>query len=143
MIRIKMKNEILMTRAFTLLESLLVLLIISFITTLFSSEIIQTVHLFKGELFVLQFENFYKRSQEEAALLQKSESLVAKNQELICEDRSITIPKEVAVKDFTVKFDDKGENSSLQKLTISLPYEKKLITYQLEIGSGKFKKKIS
>lgn len=138
MIRIKMKNEILMTRAFTLLESLLVLLIISFITTLFSLEIIQTVHLFKGELFVLQFENFYKRSQEEAALLQKSESLVAKNQELICEDRSITIPKEVAV-----KFDDKGENSSLQKLTISLPYEKKFITYQLEIGSGKFKKKIS
>jgi len=87
-----MKNEILMTRAFTLLESLLVLLIISFITTLFSLEIIQTVHLFKGELFVLQFENFYKRSQEDAALLQKSESLVAKNQELICEDRSITIP---------------------------------------------------
>ena len=72
MIRTKMKNEILMTRAFTLLESLLVLLIISFITTLFSSEIIQTVHLFKGELFVLQFENFYKRSQEAAALLQKS-----------------------------------------------------------------------
>ncbi|MCT1186320.1 competence protein, partial [Lactococcus lactis] len=47
------------------------------------------------------------------------------------------------VKDFTVKFDDKGENSSLQKLTIFLPYEKKFITYQLEIGSGKFKKKIS
>ncbi|MGF7407117.1 competence type IV pilus minor pilin ComGD [Lactococcus lactis] len=143
MIRIKMKNEILMTRAFTLLESLLVLLIISFITTLFSLEIIQTVHLFKGELFVLQFDNFYKRSQEDAALLQKSESLVAKNKELICEDRSITIPKEVELKDFIVKFDDKGENSSLQKLTISLPYEKKLITYQLEIGSGKFKKKIS
>ncbi|MRM77328.1 prepilin-type N-terminal cleavage/methylation domain-containing protein, partial [Lactococcus lactis subsp. cremoris] len=46
MIRIKMKNEILMTKAFTLLESLLVLLIISFITTLFSLEIIQTIHLF-------------------------------------------------------------------------------------------------
>ncbi|MCA2390415.1 MULTISPECIES: competence type IV pilus minor pilin ComGD [Lactococcus] len=141
--KIKMKNEILMTKAFTLLESLLVLLIISFITTLFSLEIIQTVRLFKGELFVLQFEDFYKRSQEDAALLQKSESLVVKNHELNCEDRRITIPKEVEVKEFTVKFDDKGENSSLQKLTISLPYEKKLITYQLEIGSGKFKKKIS
>jgi competence protein ComGD len=138
-----MKNEILMIKAFTLLESLLVLLIISFIAISFSLELRQTVHLFKGELFILQFEDFYKRSQEDAALLQKSENLVAKNQVLSCEDKKITIPKEVEVTDFLVKFDVKGENSSLQKLTIYLPYEKKFINYQLEIGSGKFKKKVS
>ena len=141
--KIKMNSAILMTRAFTLLESLLVLIIVSFITLLFSSELTQTVHLFKGELFILQFENFYKVSQDDAALLGKSESLTSKNGELIYEGQKINVPKEIEMTDFSIQFDEKGENSSLEKIKIYLPYEKKIILYQVEMGSGKFKKKIS
>lgn len=132
-----------MIRAFTLLESLLVLLIVSFITLFFSAELTQTVHLFKGELFVLQFENLYKMSQENAALQSSSENLESKNGKLIYENKEIDIPKEVEMAEFLIKFDEKGENSSLQKIKVYLPYEKKTILYQMEMGSGKYKKRIN
>lgn len=132
-----------MIRAFTLLESLLVLLIVSFITLFFSAELTQTVHLFKAELFVLQFENLYKISQENAALQSSPENLGSKNGKLIYENKEIDIPKEVEMVEFLIKFDEKGENSSLQKIKVYLPYEKKTILYQMEMGSGKYKKKIN
>lgn len=143
MTRIKMNSAISMIRAFTLLESLLVLLIVSFITLFFSAELTQTVHLFKGELFVLQFENLYKISQENAALQSSSKNLESKNGKLIYENKEIDIPKEVEMAEFLIKFDEKGENSSLQKIKVYLPYEKKTILYQMEMGSGKYKKKIN
>ena len=105
MTRIKMNSAISKIRAFTLLESLLVLLIVSFITLFFSAELTQTVHLFKGELFVLQFENLYKISQENAALQSSSENLESKNGKLIYENKEIDIPKEVEMAEFLIKFD--------------------------------------
>ena len=143
MLRIKERRGNLQIRAFTLLESLLVLGITAFLTLLFSAHLIQTVHLVKGELLLLQFENIYKDTQEDAALLGQTEILKSKATKLVCEHQEIIIPKEVEITDFSVKFNEKGENSSLQKLKIFLPYEKKTVIYQLEMGSGKFKKKIS
>lgn len=99
------------------------------------------MHLFKGELFVLQFENLYKISQENAALQSSSENLESKNGKLIYENKEIDIPKEVEMAEFLIKFDEKGENSSLQKIKVYLPYEKKTILYQMEMGSGKYKRK--
>ncbi|RZI49277.1 competence type IV pilus minor pilin ComGD [Lactococcus kimchii] len=131
------------TDAFTLLESLLVLSLISFLTLVFSAQLIQTLHLVKGELFVLKFEELYKRTQEDAALEASVEYLGAKNGNLLAGQEKVTLPKEVKITDFTVKFDAKGENSSLQKIKIYLPYESKAITYQMEMGSGKYKKQIN
>ncbi|KZK37470.1 Late competence protein ComGD [Lactococcus cremoris] len=53
------------------------------------------------------------------------------------------MPQEVDCGTFLITFDEKGENSSLQKVSFYLPEEKKTIIYQLELGSGKFKKEVS
>lgn len=141
--RIKMRRGRLEIRAFTLLESLLVLSLTSFLMLLFSMNLTKTVHVVKGELFVLQFENLYKEVQGDAILLEQNKALTVKNGQLLYENQVITVPIEVEMNDFTFTFDKKGGNSSLQKFQIFMPYEKKTISYQLEIGSGKFKKKIS
>jgi competence protein ComGD len=99
--------------------------------------------LVKGELFLLEFENLYKDTQEDAALLGQNEILIGTNKKVMAEGQELLVPQEIEVKNFSVKFNEKGENSSLDKIKFSLPYEHKEIVYQLELGSGKFKKKIS
>lgn len=140
--KIKMKHEIFQIRAFTLLESLLVLSITAFVILLFSMNFLTVIHIVKGELFILEFENDYKDTQEDAALLGQDEMMMFKNGSLIIEDKNVSVPAEVKFQDFSICFNEKGENSSLSKIQISLPYETKTIHYQLEMGSGKFKKTI-
>lgn len=141
--KIKQKFVNFPIRAFTLFETLLVLSVTSFLTLIFSSALTQTVHLVRGELFVLQFENDFKNTQEDAAFLEKSELLSFQNSVLKVEDETVKLPKEVQMTDFSIQFDAKGENSSLKKIRIFLPYAAKTVTYQLEMGSGKYKKTIS
>ena len=129
-----------MVRAFTLLESLVVLGITSFVILLFSGGLAGTVHLIKGELFVLEFERAYQRAQADAGLMGQAEVLAVKNQVLICENEKIDLPKEVRCQDFRVVFNGAGENSTLQKLVLTLPYEKQTVIYQMEMGSGKYRK---
>lgn len=130
-------------RAFTLVESLLVLTVISFLTLIFSSVLTKTVHLVRGELFVLQFENLYKNTQEDAALLSTREDFGVSQSFLTYENHRLKIPDEVRISDFSIQFDEQGENSSLKKIKILLPDEQKTVSYQLEMGSGKFKKTVS
>ncbi|QDK70051.1 competence type IV pilus minor pilin ComGD [Lactococcus protaetiae] len=130
-------------RAFTLAESLLVLTVISFLTLIFSSVLTKTVHLVRGELFVLQFENLYKNTQEDAALLSTREDFGVSQSFLTYENHRLKIPDEVRISDFSIQFDEQGENSSLKKIKILLPDEQKTVSYQLEMGSGKFKKTVS
>ena len=82
-------------------------------------------------------------SQQNAALQSSSENLGSENGKLIYENKEIDIPKEVEMAEFLIIFDEKGGNSSLQKIKVYLPYEKKIILYQMEMGSGKYKKKIN
>ncbi|MFC4652899.1 competence type IV pilus minor pilin ComGD [Lactococcus nasutitermitis] len=130
-------------RAFTLVESLLVLGITSFVIIVFSSSLLQTIHIVRGELFVLRFENLYQNAQEDAGLLGENETILAKNKSLFCENEKIEVPDEVQFNDFNITFNEKGENSSLKKIQLNLPYENKKIIYQLEMGSGKYKKSIN
>ncbi|WP_240424386.1 competence type IV pilus minor pilin ComGD [Lactococcus allomyrinae] len=130
-------------RAFTLVECLLVLTVISFLTLIFSSVLTKTVHLVREELFVLQFENLYKNTQEDAALLSTREDFGVSHSFLTYENHRLKIPDDVIISDFSIQFDEQGENSSLKKIKILLPDEQKIVSYQLEMGSGKFKKTVS
>ncbi|WP_213536859.1 competence type IV pilus minor pilin ComGD [Lactococcus nasutitermitis] len=141
--KIRERQQKLQIRAFTLVESLLVLGITSFVIIVFSSSLLQTIHIVRGELFVLRFENLYQNAQEDAGLLGENETILAKNKSLFCENEKIEVPDEVQFNDFNITFNEKGENSSLKKIQLNLPYENKKIIYQLEMGSGKYKKSIN
>lgn len=143
MLKIKMKRELWTIRGFTLLETLIVLSVTVLITLMFSINLESTLHRVKGELFILRFEHFYKITQEDAALFAEKESISVKNKRLYWEKEYIDLPQEVDCGTFLITFDEKGENSSLQKVSFYLPEEKKTIIYQLELGSGKFKKEVS
>lgn len=45
--------------------------------------------------------------------------------------------------EFVVTFNDKGGNSSLTRININILPENKTIIYQMEMGSGKYKKTIN
>ena len=133
-------------RAFTLLESLLVLFITGLVISLFSFSVGKTIKIVQGELFLVQFENAYKDAQYRASCQGEEFTFSCQNQRLYLgnlEDNSeIQVPSEAKVDDFSLTFDKYGNNSSLQKLIINLPYESRRVSYQLEMGSGKYKKTI-
>ena len=141
--RTKMKRERLQIKGFTLLEALLVLSVTSFILLLFSSALTKTVHVVRSELFVLRFENLYKNTQEVAALRGHSTELSVTQGQLFADGVAISVPNEILIENFNVNFNEKGENSSLIKIQMRIPIENKKITYQLQMGSGKYKKTIS
>ncbi|WP_228386055.1 MULTISPECIES: competence type IV pilus minor pilin ComGD [unclassified Lactococcus] len=130
-------------KGFTLIEALLVLMITSFILLYFSSELTKTVKFVQNQLFILTFENAYKDTQADAGLLGIPTSFSSKNKILMSRSQKIDVPNEILIDDFNIIFNEKGENSSLSKIKIRIPSENKTITYQLEMGSGKYKKTIS
>ncbi|GAB2028043.1 competence type IV pilus minor pilin ComGD [Lactovum odontotermitis] len=129
-------------RAFTLLETLLVLMITSFVAIMFSVTIGSTIHVVRGELFIARFENSYKHAQFQAAATNQALTFSSAGGFLTSGNEKVEIPQEAEISDFSVKFDSYGNNSSLKKITLSLPYEHKNVIYQLEMGSGKYKKTI-
>ena len=129
-------------KAFTLLETLLVLMITSFLILLFSGTIGNTIHIIRGELFIARFENSYKNVQFQASADAQTLVFSASDQVLTVGAETVAIPEEAKVTDFSVKFDKYGNNSSLKKIIISLPYESKTVSYQMEMGSGKYKKTV-
>jgi competence protein ComGD len=136
------RRAVLQIRAFTLLESLLVLLISSFVLLLFAGSMTKVVHLARGALFMARFENNYKSTQFLATATTQPQQIAINKGKLTYASRTLSVPSEVEVADFTVKFDRSGNNSSLQKLKFYLPEMKQTIIYQLEIGSGKYRKTV-
>ena len=130
-------------KGFTLLESLLVLFICSFVIMVFAGSVRQGIRVVRAEIFVLQFERLYKDTQYLASLKGESQTLQSIKGYLRSQEEELRIPEEVEVNDFSITFDKNAGNSSLQKISLYLPYQEKTVSYQLEIGSGKYKKKIS
>ena len=138
--RTAMKLEQLRIKAFTLLESLLVLFVMSFILLGISGSVQASFEQVEEELFFLEFEHLYQESQKlSAASQQKLRLTVAENQ-VSNGYRQIDFPKTVKIRQVqTIQFDQAGGNSSLSK--ISFQTKERTVSYQLYIGNGKFKKK--
>ena len=124
-------------KALTLLESLLVLFLCSSVLFLFSGSVKQSVRIARAEIFILQFERLYKDTQRMAGLKGQQQTLSASNGTLYSQEEVLKVPEEVEINDFSITFDQKSGNSSLQKITIFLPYQKKpsLINWKLEAGN--------
>ena len=127
-------------RAFTLLESLMTLAVVVFLSLSGSvTGIFQQVEI---NLFYLRFEYLYRDSQRLASAEGSNVELQLTKDKVSNGRSSLLIPKSIHLdKGQTLVFDAKGGNSSLTKIRFSS--DKEVVTYQLNMGSGKYKKTIS
>lgn len=129
--------------AFTLLETLLTLSVTCFLILIVSITFQKTVHIARGELFVLEFEMILKDQQAQAITNAESKSLSAINGTVKLNGVKLQVPKETQFSDFDITFKSNGNIQSLKeaKIVITLPYENETkISYQLQIGSGQYQK---
>lgn len=93
-------------------------------------------------IFFLTFESLYRDSQKLSILQQSEQTLVISDKAISNTTTSLPVPASVEVLDSKkIVFDKAGGNSSLAK--ISFRTKQKLVTYQLYLGSGNYKKKES
>ncbi|MFM0899599.1 competence type IV pilus minor pilin ComGD [Streptococcus suis] len=126
-------------KAFTLLESLLTLFVVSFLVVSLSGTVQTAFRSVQEEIFLWEFEAIYKDSQKLAASSHQTVSLAIDGQEVTNGHQTVEVPRNVEVlEDKTIQFEENGGNSSLTKIRFRL--SKKTVTYQLYIGSGRYKK---
>ncbi|HEM4280755.1 TPA: type II secretion system protein [Streptococcus suis] len=126
-------------KAFTLLESLLTLFVISFLAVSLSGTVQAAFQSVQEEIFLWEFEAIYKDSQKLAASSHQKVNLAIGGQEVTNGYQAVEVPRNVEVLEGkTITFEENGGNSSLTKICFRL--SQKIVTYQLYIGSGRYKK---
>lgn len=126
-------------KAFTLFESLLTLFVVSFLAVSLSGTVQTVFQSVQEEIFLWEYEAIYKDSQKLAASSHQSVSLTIGEQEVTNGHQAVQVPRNVEVLEGkTITFEENGGNSSLAKLRFRL--SQKIVTYQLYIGSGRYKK---
>ncbi|MBY5023429.1 competence type IV pilus minor pilin ComGD [Streptococcus suis] len=126
-------------KAFTLLESLLTLFVVSFLAVSLSGTVQMAFRSVQEEIFLWEFEAIYKDSQKLAASSHQSVSLTIGEQEVTNGHQAVQVPRNVKVlEEKTITFEENGGNSSLTKIRFRL--SQKIVMYQLYIGSGRYKK---
>lgn len=125
--------------AFTLLESLLTLSLLTFFAISLSGSIHSVFRQAEELLFFLRFEHLYTDSQRLAVTSQQPVSLTIQSRAISNGYQSVELPQSVSLeKDVHLTFDQEGGNSSLAK--VQFQTEDKSIAYQLYLGSGRYKK---
>lgn len=120
-------------------ESLLTLFVISFLAVSLSGTVQTVFRSVQEEIFLWEFEAIYKDSQKLAASSHQSVSLTIGKQEVTNGHQVVQVPRNVEVLEGkTITFEEDGGNSSLTKIRFRL--RQKIVTYQLYIGSGRYKK---
>ncbi|MDQ0222932.1 competence type IV pilus minor pilin ComGD [Streptococcus moroccensis] len=125
-------------KAFTLLESLLVLTIIISLTILLSSQVKPVFSKVRQQLFFLEFEHLYRETQELSQAQGQRLTLQLSHGAITNGYQTVTLPEDITGPNQTVVFETHGGNNSLQKLSFQTPTQS--VHYQLYIGSGKYKK---
>ncbi|WP_447449348.1 competence type IV pilus minor pilin ComGD [Streptococcus cuniculi] len=126
-------------KAYTLLESLLTLFMISFVTILLSSSVHRIFTGVEEQVFFLEFERMYKTSQQLAIFSHRPVVLDCTVSTISNEYDRLKLPSTVQLQqEQQILLDHHGGNSSLVKIEF-LTKEKK-ISYQLYLGSGSYKK---
>ncbi|AKI56664.1 competence type IV pilus minor pilin ComGD [Streptococcus agalactiae] len=127
-------------KAFTVLESLIALSVVAFMTLVFSTSFNNIFRQVEETIFFISFEHLYRDTQKLSAFGQKKQTLTISHNYLENTYERLYLPKTVkVVKSDTLAFDANGGNSSLAK--IQFECYRKTVTYQLYIGSGNYRKK--
>lgn len=126
-------------KAFTLLESLLTLFVVCFLALILSGTVQTAFQTVEEQVFLWEFEHLYKDSQRLAASSQQEVQLQLGQSGLTNGLQTVAVPEQIAVlEERTVVFQEDGGNSSLTKIRFKL--RQKTVTYQLYMGSGRYKK---
>ncbi|HEL2110878.1 TPA: type II secretion system protein [Streptococcus suis] len=126
-------------KAFTLFESLLTLFVVSFLAVSLSGTVQTAFRSVQEEIFLWEFEAIYKDSQKLAASSHQKVNLAIGGQEVTNGYQTVQVPRKLEVlEEKVIQFEENGGNSSLAKIRFRL--SQKIVTYQLYIGSGRYKK---
>ncbi len=121
--------------AFTLLESLMTLAVVVFLTLSLSGSVTGIFQQVETNLFYLRFEYLYRDSQRLASAEGSNVELQLTKDKVSNGRSSLPIPKSIHLdKGQTLVFDAIGGNSSLTNIRFSC--DKVLLTYLLIMGSG-------
>ncbi|MGT2926584.1 competence type IV pilus minor pilin ComGD [Streptococcus cuniculipharyngis] len=126
-------------RAFSLLESLWVLLIVSFLIISFSGSVRTTFDRVEEGIFFLSFEQLYRQTQRLSISRQEEMVLSITEHKISNQEETLPIPAGIRPeKDYLIRISRSGGNSSLSRVVFKTA--QKSVRYQLYIGSGKYKK---
>lgn len=125
-------------KAFTMLESLLVLGIVSLLALGLSGSVRSTFAAVEEQIFFMEFEELYRDTQKKS-LASQQRTTVSFNKQIVTNgSQKLTVPKGIrAPSGQTIVFDRSGGNSSLAK--VEFQTRKETIRYQLYLGNGKIK----
>ena len=143
-IRLTMENTVaklkrLPIKAFTLLESLLVLFVVSFLLLGLSGSVRAGFNQVQEQLFFLEFERLYQETQRLSVAGHEKLSLKISGRQISNGYQELDFPQTLQEHEQQViLFDRAGGNSSLSKITFQT--EDRTVVYQLYMGNGKFKK---
>ncbi|MGT2757264.1 competence type IV pilus minor pilin ComGD [Streptococcus ovuberis] len=128
----------LFVRGFTLLEGLLVLTLVTGLVMSLSGQVKPIFSQVRQELFFLEFEHLYKESQRLSQSKGQKISVTI-NQDTISNGlQEVDLPPDLQVSPQVIEFDRDGGNHSLSKVVFQT--DQKQVSYQLYLGSGKYKK---
>lgn len=126
--------------AFTLMEALLTLSVVTFLALATSGSIKTIFSQIQTKLFFLEFEQVYRETQRLSASRQEETTLVIGSDFVENPLGRYPLPKTITPeKTLNIVFNQYGGNSSLAKVVFQTP--EKRVTYQLYLGSGQYQKK--
>ena len=135
----KIQTKRLQIKAFSILESLLVLGLVSMISLALSGSVQSTFAAVEEQIFFMEFENLYRETQKRSIASQQKTSLSLDGQTISNGSQKLTVPKGVqAPSDQSILFDRAGGNSSLAKVEFQTSSGR--VRYQLYLGNGKIKR---
>lgn len=134
-----MKKPVLAIKAFTLLETLLSLSVMSFIILGLSVPVTKSYQKVEEHLFFSHFEHLYRHQQKLAILQQKQRVLDISSTKIVTEGNSLTVPKSITVNHpYPLVIDQVGGNHSLAKIIFDMT--DRCFKYQFYLGSGNYQK---
>ena len=126
-------------KAFSLMESLLTLVLVSFLTLSLSGTVQDVFRKSQETLFFLSFEQVYVDSQKLALSTRQDIFLELEGHQVSNGYQELNLPASIQlVQPQTLHFQETGGNSSLAK--VQFQSSDGLVTYQLYLGSGRYKK---
>ena len=138
-----MQNKIqvkqLRIKAFTMLESLLVLGIVSLLALGLSSSVQSTFAAVEEQIFFMEFEELYRETQKRSLASQQKLNLILEENSVRNDYQKLTLPKGILLEsNQSITFDKSGGNSSLA--SVRFRTRKEVVRYQLYLGNGKIKR---
>ena len=122
-----------------MLESLLVLGLVSLLALGLSSSVQSTFAAVEEQIFFMEFEEFYRETQQLSLAGQKKISLDFHDRSISNGYQKLVIPNSIQLQSHqSINFDKTGGNSSLA--SIRFQTRKEVVRYQLYLGNGKIKR---